>query len=83
MNYDTPNSENLNEFKRVDVSLSYKFNLSRGVNASLKAGVLNLTNSRNIINRYYKVAAIDTNAAVQVNNTSLPLTPNVSFRWLF
>ncbi|GAA4290360.1 TonB-dependent receptor [Aestuariibaculum suncheonense] len=83
VNYDTPNSENLDEFKRVDVSLSYKFQMSSSVNASLKAGVLNVTNSKNIINRYYKIDPDDSNKTIEVNNTSLRLTPNMSFRVLF
>lgn len=83
VNYDTPNSENLSEFKRIDVSLSYKFKMSSSLNAALKAGVLNVTNSKNSINRYYKVDPNNTEKTVQVNNNSLSLTPNISFRLLF
>ncbi|WP_308990502.1 carboxypeptidase-like regulatory domain-containing protein [Mariniflexile litorale] len=80
VNYDAPNSKNLDEFKRLDASLSYKFNIYQLVNASLKIGVINITNTKNIINRYYKVNPNDSNTAIQINNTSLGLTPNVSFR---
>ncbi len=80
VNYDAPNSKNLDEIKRLDASLSYKFDIYQSINAALKLGVINLTNSKNIINRYYKVDPNDTNTTIQINNTSLNLTPNVSFR---
>ncbi|MFI0430834.1 carboxypeptidase-like regulatory domain-containing protein [Mariniflexile sp. HMF6888] len=83
VNYDAPNSKNLDEFKRLDASLSYKFNIYQSTNASLKIGVINITNTKNIINRYYKVNPNDSNATIQINNASLSLTPNVSFRVYF
>ncbi|WP_073371557.1 TonB-dependent receptor [Flavobacterium fluvii] len=80
VNYDSPNSENLDNFMRLDASLNYNFNLSQFVKASLTAGVINVTNQDNVINRYYKVNPNDSNDAVQVDNKSLGLTPNISFR---
>jgi hypothetical protein len=35
--------------------LSYNFNFSSSIKASLRAGVINFTNENNVINRYYKV----------------------------
>jgi hypothetical protein len=83
VNYDAPNSKNLDEFKRLDASLSYKFNVYQSTNASLKIGVINITNTKNIINRYYKVNPNDSNTTIPINNASLNLTPNVSFRVYF
>jgi hypothetical protein len=80
VNYDSPNSENLDNFMRLDASLNYNFNLSQLVKASFTAGVINITNQDNVINRYYKVNPNDSNDAVQVDNKSLGLTPNLSFR---
>jgi hypothetical protein len=80
VNYDTPNAENLNNFKRLDASINYSFKFSEGVKASLRAGVINLTNERNLINRYYIVNPNNSNEAIQIDNTSLRLTPNISFR---
>ncbi|MGM5469756.1 TonB-dependent receptor [Flavobacteriaceae bacterium LMO-SS05] len=80
VNYDTPNAENLEDFKRLDASLNYGFKLSEGVKASLRAGVINLTNEGNLINRYYEVDPNDSNRAIQIDNRSLGLTPNMSFR---
>jgi hypothetical protein len=80
VNYDSPNSENLDNFMRLDASLNYNFNLSQFIKASFTAGVINITNQENVINRYYKVNPNDSNDAVQVDNKSLGLTPNISFR---
>ena len=80
VNYDSPNNENLNDFMRLDASLNYNFNLSESIKASFTAGVINATNQDNGINRYYKVNPNDSNDAVQVDNKSLSLTPNISFR---
>jgi hypothetical protein len=65
---------------RLDASLNYNFNLSESIKASFTAGVINATNQDNVINRYYKVSPNDSNDAIQVDNKSLGLTPNVSFR---
>jgi hypothetical protein len=80
VNYDVPNSKNLDAFKRLDASLSYKFNVYESIKATLRVGVINVTNSKNIINRYYKVNPNDSESTIQINNASLSLTPNISFR---
>ena len=80
VNYDSPNSENLDNFMRLDASINYNFNLSESTKASVTAGVINVTYQDNVINRYYKVNPNDSNDAVQVDNKSLGLTPNISFR---
>jgi hypothetical protein len=80
VNYDTPNAEHLDTFKRLDASMNYSFKFSERVKASLRAGVINLTNERNLINRYYEVDPINSDEAIQIDNTSLGFTPNVSFR---
>jgi hypothetical protein len=80
VNYDSPNSENLDNFMRLDASINYNFNLSESIKASVTAGVINATNQDNVINRYYKVDPNDSNDAIQVDNKSLGLTPNISFR---
>ena len=56
------------------------FNFSETIKASLRVGVINLTNSKNIINRYYKVNPNNSETTIQINNTSLNMTPNMSFR---
>ncbi|RIA08929.1 outer membrane receptor for ferrienterochelin and colicin [Flavobacteriaceae bacterium MAR_2010_72] len=80
VNYDTPNSERLDEFLRLDASVNYSFAFSEAIKASLRAGVINLTDRKNNINRYYEVNPNNSNEAIEINNTSLGLTPNFSLR---
>jgi hypothetical protein len=80
VNYDSPNSQNLNAFMRLDASLSYNFNFTTGIKGILRAGVINISNEDNVINRYYKVDPNDSKNTIQVNNKSLGMTPNISFR---
>ena len=80
VNYDKPNNENLDNFIRLDASLNYDFNLSKSIKALFAVGVINATNQNNVINRYYKVDPNNSKNAVQVDNKSLGLTPNLSFR---
>lgn len=83
VNYDAPNSLNLDNFLRLDTSLSYNFNFTSSIKGALRAGVINATNHENTINRYYKVDPNDNSKAIQVNNKSLGMTPNISFRMNF
>ncbi|WP_369048290.1 carboxypeptidase-like regulatory domain-containing protein [Tenacibaculum sp. UWU-22] len=83
VNYDTPNNERLANFIRLDTSLNYNFNVTKSVKGMVRAGVLNVLNKRNTINRYYKVNSEDTNTTVQIDNKSLGLTPNLSVRIKF
>ena len=80
VNYDSPNSKNLDDFMRLDASVSYSFNFSTEIKGILRAGVINMTSKDNVINRYYKVDPNDSNKTVKVDNKSLGMTPNVSFR---
>ena len=83
VNYDTPNAENLDDFMRLDMSLSYKVKISNTVNTAINLGIRNLTNQNNVINRYYQVDTNDSNKAVQIDNKSMKLTPNMSLRLNF
>jgi hypothetical protein len=80
VNYGPPNSENLDDFMRLDASFSYSFNFTTAIKATLRGGVINITDKGNVINRYYKVDPNNNSNTVTVNNKSLGMTPNVSFR---
>jgi hypothetical protein len=71
VNYDSPNGENLDDFMRLD-ALSIIILICRNhIKASLTAGVMNITNQDNDINRYYKVNPNDQNDAIQVDTNPL------------
>ena len=79
--YSEPNSSRLPEYLRADASVIYDFDISAGIKASVGASVLNFTDRINILNTYYRLN-VD-NEIEMVENISLGLTPNVSFRMKF
>ena len=78
INYQAPNSSRLPEYFRADASATYGFDISRRIKANVGISLLNLTGRKNILNRYYRLS--DNDEIEQVDNLSLGLTPNLSFR---
>ena len=83
--YSSPNSKRLEDYLRVDCSLTYAFDISDTAHATIGASVWNLLNKKNIINTYYSLddSLNDENKVIPVENQSLGITPNVSFRVRF
>ncbi|MCL6272484.1 TonB-dependent receptor [Muricauda sp. 2012CJ35-5] len=78
INYKAPNSNRLSEYFRADASAIYKFNLGRNIKANAGISILNMTNRKNSLNRFYRVT--EDNQIETVENISLGLTPNFSLR---
>lgn len=79
--YNAPNSSRLSDYFRTDMSAIYKFQASKGIQAEIGASIWNIFNQTNIINRYY---TLNTEGDItQIDNRSLKLTPNLSFRLNF
>lgn len=81
VNYNRPNSTNLDSYFRTDFSSTYNFNLSENSKAKIGISIWNLLNERNILNTYHVLD--ETNTVSKVENKSLGLTPNLSFRVSF
>ncbi|MDO7171846.1 TonB-dependent receptor plug domain-containing protein [Mariniflexile sp. AS56] len=79
--YQDPNSSNLKDYLRGDCSATYHFNISNTYKATVGASVWNITNKKNILNRYYNLD--DEKKVAKVENHSLGITPNISFRLHF
>jgi hypothetical protein len=79
--YESPNSSRLNEYLRIDCSATYAFNISDSAKATIGASVWNVLNKNNIINTYYALNEDD--EIIPIENRSLGITPNVSFRVSF
>jgi outer membrane cobalamin receptor len=81
INYSEPNGNRLPEYIRADASAIYAFHIGQGLKASAGVSVLNITNRKNILNTYYR---LDSNNEIEtIENISLGLTPNLSFRVRF
>jgi hypothetical protein len=81
INYASPNSSRLDDYLRVDCSAIYGFNISDQTRATIGASIWNLFNKKNILNSYYTLD--DERNINNVENESLGITPNVSFRVSF
>ncbi len=81
INYGSPNADRLPEYLRADASFIYNFNIGSAVKATTGVSVLNFTDRNNILNAYYRFN--DQNEIEKIENVSLGLTPNVSFRVAF
>ena len=81
INYANPNASRLEDYVRADVSATYNFNLSEDTKASIGASLWNVLNRQNILNRYYILDEDDN--ITPIENISLGITPNVSFRVMF
>lgn len=80
INYQAANSSNLEDYLRIDVSATYKFNLSDKIKAFSGFSIWNAFDHNNIINNYYK---IDNGQIKEIKNNALRFTPNVTFRVQF
>ena len=79
--YQEPNSSRLPDYVRADASALYNFDLSRKVKASAGLSFINLFDTENILNVFYRL-----NSQLEIEkieSTSLGFTPNVSFRISF
>jgi hypothetical protein len=83
VNYDNPNKERLDNFFRIDISGSYKFNFSDAVKSTIRLGFTNITDKKNTIDSYYIIDDSATNNVRRIDSYSLPFTPNLSFRVSF
>ncbi len=81
INFADANSSRLPEYVRADFSAIYDFELGSGINATVGASVLNFTDRRNVFNTFYRLTTDD--EIEKVENVSLGLTPNISFRVRF
>ncbi len=83
INYETPNSSTLPNYFRADFSSTYKFKLGNKIKATAGVAVLNLLNRKNTLDIYYRLTNTQSTEVQQVENISLGITPNVSFRVFF
>ncbi len=79
--YESPNSSNLDDYLRADASATYAFDISDSSRATIGASIWNISNKKNIINTYY--TSNNQDIINKVENLSLGITPNISLRVMF
>lgn len=77
IHFNSPNMDNLDDYLRIDFSTTYNFDLGRNTRAKVGLSVWNLMNKKNNLNTYYTLSDDTVN---QIENQSLGITPNISFR---
>lgn len=79
--YMAPNTERLSDYFRTDISATYQLKLTNKMDASIGASIWNLFDRKNVINTYYAENA--DGDLITVDNVSLGITPNITFRVRF
>jgi hypothetical protein len=88
IDFEETNGARLPNYDRLDISATYKFNISSNEKWKGKFGIslLNVYNKENLLSRTYekRQSTIETGEVLrEVNRTSLGITPNVVFRLEF
>ena len=79
--YQEPNSSRLPDYFRADASALYNFDMSPTVKASAGVSFINLFDTENILNAFYR---LNNQLEIEkIESISLGFTPNVSFRIWF
>jgi len=78
INYNAPNSSNLDDYLRTDISGTYRFQIGDTSDAFIGFSLWNILDKSNIINTYFTID--DNDKVTKIENQSLGITPNVSFR---
>ena len=81
INYSRPNGSNLEDYLRIDLSGTYNFKLGSKTDAIVGFSLWNVLDKKNTINTYYVLD--DTATISKIENRSLGITPNASFRVQF
>ena len=83
--FHTPNNERLPNYFRANISAEYLWNFSEKVKGKFNVGILNILNTKNILNRRYSIDTDENNQLRinQIDELSLGITPNFSFQLLF
>ncbi|MRX41337.1 TonB-dependent receptor [Flavobacterium sp. LC2016-23] len=77
--YNKPNNTNLHIFSQVNLSATYKWETTNGIQYKAGLSILNILNRKNEISEYYRISSL-TNSIEEVETFALQRTPNVSFR---
>jgi len=85
INFEETNGDRLPNYHRLDISATYKFNISESEKWKGKIGfsLLNVYNQKNILSRTYEKRQDNTNSGEvlrEINKISLGMTPNFVFR---
>ncbi len=80
--YNSPNNAKLDDFFQMNFSASKEWKLAEKMALQTNVSVLNVLNTQNSINRFYRVNTAN-NTIESVNTYALDLTPNINVKLSF
>jgi hypothetical protein len=80
--YDLPNRSKLDDYFQMNFSVSKKWNFNDTLNLQTAFSIINVLNTKNSINRFYRVNS-NNNSIESVDTYSMEFTPNFSFKLSF
>lgn len=80
--YNSPNNSKLKDYFQVNFSASKEWKLTEKIKLQTSVSILNLLNTQNSLNRFYRVNTND-NSVESVDTYSLEMTPNFNVRLNF
>lgn len=80
--YNNPNNEKLADFFQLNFSASKDWKINRNTTLQTNISILNLLNTKNSINRFYRINSA-TNTIESLTNYALNLTPNANIKVTF
>ncbi len=80
--FDKPNKNNLPDYFQMNFSASKKWNFKKNIKLETCLSIMNLLNTKNIINQFYRYNTLN-NSIENIETNSLNITPNLSFNLEF
>ena len=80
INYNLPNSSNLKDYLRIDISALYNFSITRKIKADAGISIWNVLNRENQISNFYH---LENEEVIETQQRSLGITPNAGLRVYF
>ncbi|NNT72116.1 TonB-dependent receptor plug domain-containing protein [Flavobacterium sp. IMCC34852] len=80
--YNSPNNSKLKDYFQMNFSASKDWKLTEKITLQTSVSILNLLNTQNSLNRFYRVNTAD-NTVESVDTYSLEMTPNFNIRLNF
>jgi hypothetical protein len=82
INFDSPNTAFLPSYVQFNFSSAYLWELENAKKLELSLSILNVFNTKSIVNRYYRVNNLSQQIE-QIDIFSLKLTPNINLKYSF
>ena len=81
LDYELPNSANIEDYFRVDASATYTYDLSDRLTLISGISLWNLLDNDNVVNTFFRINEVP--AVQQINDDALRFTPNATIRIVF